>query len=264
MLNESTVDAGQVDVVDSQVTETPVVEEVVTDSSEVVETESESSEVATEPVKEVQSQDDNAKYADVRRKAEQAGRDKFISDQYGKSHNIHTEAEYKAAIAKQEQEKLEESVRNGESDPKDAFEQWKANDPEFQAMKQSKEESYANEQISTLNNELKELGIDTTINSLEDIVNLDNSDDVINYVEKGMTLSEAYFLANKQSILQKDRTKIQQDTIKQIEANGSSAVGSLSDTGETASLFTEAQVDAMSQADVNKNLDLIYKSMKSW
>lgn len=260
-MNENAENAVVEEVVAPQ-TETPVVEE--TQSSEVVVAESESSEVAAEPVKEVQSPDDNAKYADVRRKAEQAGRDKFISDQYGKEFNIHTEAEYKAAMAKQNQEKLEESVRNGEVDPKDAYEQMKANDPEYQKMLMSREEATADGQISTLNNDLKELGIDTVINSLEDIAKLDNYEDVLKHIENGNNLSDSYFLANKQSIIQSDRNKIQQDTIKQIEANGNSSVGSLSDTGETASLFTEAQVDGMSQADVNKNYDLIIKSMKSW
>ena len=260
MLNETIDNAVAEDVVDSQ----PVVEEVVQDSSEVVETESASSEVATEPVKEVQSQDDNAKFADVRRKAEQAGRDKFISDQYGKEFNVHTEAEYKAKIAEQKQEKLEEAVRNGEVDPKDAYEQMKANDPEYQKMVASREEATASGQISTLNNDLKELGIDTVINSLEDIVKLDNYDDIVSYIEKGNNLSEAYFLANKQSIIQSDRNKVQQDTIKQIEANGNSAVGSLSDTGETEATYTEEQVNAMTQSEVNANYDLIRKSMKSW
>ena len=259
-------------------TDNAVVEEVVApqtevaETSEVVETskpsenvESESVETEVAPVtEEKQSKEDNAKFAEVRRKAEQAGRDKFISDQYGKSHGIHTEAEFKKAMAEQKQSELLESLKNGDSDPKDIYQQMKENDPEFQQMRESRQEAFVNEQLKELNSDLKGLNIDTNINSLEDLAKLENSDDVIKYVDKGMTLSEAYFLANKQSIIQNDRNKIQQETIEKISANGSASPGALSDTGDTVDYFTEAQVDAMSQADVNKNYDLIMKSMKSW
>jgi len=140
----------------------------------------------------------------------------------------------------------------------------KANDPEYQKMLSSREETTTNGQISTLNNDLKELGIDTVINSLDDIVNLENYDNVLSYIKKGNNLSEAYFLANKQSIIKNNENKVQQDTTKQIEANGDSAVGSLTDTGESEATYTEEQVDAMSQSEVNAKYDIIRKSMKSW
>lgn len=265
MLNENTDNAVVEEVVAPQ-TETEVVE--TTEPTEVVEETVESSEsVETEvaPVtEEKQSKEDNAKYAEVRKKAEQAGRDKFISDQYGESHGIHTEAEYKAAMAEQKKNELMEKVSNGEVDVKDAYEQMKANDPDFQKMKETTQETFVKNQLSELNNDLKELAIDVTINSVDDLVNLPNSDSVIEYVNKGNTLSEAYFLANRQDIISKKTNQIQQDTIKQIEANGNSAVGSLSNTGDTPTFFTSAQVDGMSQAEVSKNLDIIHKSMKSW
>jgi len=260
MLNENTENAVVEEVVAPQETEA-VVETV--EPSEVVETESVETEVA--PVtEEVQSKEDNAKYADVRKKAEQSGRDKFISDQYGESHGLHTEAEYNKAIAEQKKNELLEKVNNGEVDAKDAYEQMKANDPDFQKMKETTQETFINNQLSELNNDLKELALDVTINSIDDLVNLPNSADVIKYVDKGNTLSEAYFLANRQDIISKKTNQIQQDTIKQIEANGNSAVGSLSNTGDTPTFFTSEQVDGMSQADVSKNLDIIHKSMKSW
>ncbi len=237
MLNESTVDAGQENVVDSQQTEVvetaEPTETVETESSDVVETESASSEVATEPVKQVQSQDDNAKFADVRRKAEQAGRDKFISDQYGKSHNIHTEADYKAAIAKQKQTDLEESVRSGEVDPKEAYEQMKANDPDFQALKKSQEETSINNQIKQLNTDLKDLDIELEINSLDDIVKLDNVDEITKHIDSGKTLAEAYFLANKKQIIEKRAERVQTETLNKVASLESANPGSLNNPGES-------------------------------
>ena len=260
-------------------TENAVVEEVVApqtettevvETSETVESENVQSEVVTD-TDNTQSKEDNAKFAEMRRKNEQAVKDagtkaidKYISDQYGKSHGIHTKADYDKAMAEQKKLELEESVRNGDVDPKDAYEQMKANDPEYQQMKKSRRESYVNTQLSELNTDLKGFGLDIEVNSLDDLVKLPNSEQVIKYVDNGNTLAEAYFLANKQDIINQNTTKIQQDTINKIANNGESTPGSLSDTGDTPSFFTEAQVNKMSQADVNKNLDLIHKSMKSW
>ena len=263
MKNQIADNAVTEEVVDPQTTEEAT--EVVETGQEVVEpTGSEEVEVAptTEEVK--QSPEENSKFAEVRKKAEKDAIDKFISDQYGESHGIHTKADYDKAIAKQKETELLESLKDGEVDPNDVYAQLKENDPDYQELKKSREATYVKSQLEELNSDLNDLGIDENITSLDDIAKLDNSDNVIKYVEKGMTLSEAYFLANKQSIIQKDRDKIQQDTIKQIEANGTSTPGALSDTGETNSFITEAQVEAMTQQEVNDNYDLIMKSMKSW
>ncbi len=232
--------------------------------------ESEETEVA--PVADVeetkeQSAEDNHKFKELRVKHEQEKQsavDKVYSDMYGESHNIHTKADYDKAIAEQEKAQLFESLKDGEVDPEEAYQKLKENDPEFQSFKQSQQQIFVDSQLAELNSDLKGLELDITINSLDDISKLPNSDDVIKYIEKGNTLSDAYFLANKADIIKKQTESIQQKTIERIQANGGASPGALSDTGETASLFTEAQVDAMSQAEVNKNYDLIMKSMKSW
>lgn len=269
---ENTGSAVVEEVVSPQETVTETVEstETVTEPTEVVESESVETEVAS-VTDEKQSKEDNAKFAEFRRKMEkekaeavQAARDKFISDQYGESHNIHTEAEYKEALAKQKQQELLESLNDGDKDPMDIYNQMKENDPEYQAMKASKQEAYVKNQLSELNKDLKVLELDITIESIDDLVKLNNSDDIIKYVEKGNTLSEAYFLANRGDIINKKTNQIQQDTIKQIEANGQATPGKLADNGQEPTFFTEEQVNNMSQAEVNKNLDIIYKSMKSW
>lgn len=256
---------------ENEITENAVTEEVVAlqeteEAPEVEESESEQVEVA--PTTEEQTPEENSKFAEVRRKAEAKASkeaiDKFISDQYGESHGIHTKAEYDKAIAEQKKVELLEQLKDGESDPNEVYNKLKENDPEYQSMKEARIDSLVKSQIEELNSELKGLDIDTVINSIDDIAKLDNSDEIKSYIDIGNTLKDAYFLANRKSIIQNDRTKIQQKTIKQISANGDAAVGELSDTGEKASLFTEEQVDGMSQAEVNENLDLILKSMKSW
>ncbi|WP_373005361.1 hypothetical protein [Sulfurimonas sp.] len=250
--NESTVDAGQEEVVEPQ------------SEGEVQSTESVETEVAAVAEEHVQTPEENAKYAEIRRSAEQKSVDKFISDQYGKSHGIHTKADYDKAIAEQRETELLERLRDEDVDPKEIYKNLKENDPEVKAYRQSQQESFISKQIEQLNGDLTDMELDVKINNLDDLSKLPNSDKIIEYVKNGNSLSDAYYLANKKDIIQRDRAKIQNDTIKQIQANGLSTPGSLSDSGQTSSFFTEAQVDAMSQADVNKNLDLIHKSMKSW
>jgi len=48
--------------------------------------------------KPVQSKEDNAQYASIRREAESKTRDKVISEMYGESHGIHTYSDYQNAI----------------------------------------------------------------------------------------------------------------------------------------------------------------------
>lgn len=252
----NTVDAVAEEVVSPQSEE--VVEETVVESVE--------SEVATDtPDEPVQSKEENAKYAEVRRKAEQAAQDKLIDEMYGKTHNIHSKAEYDEAMAKQKEAELVAKMKDSE-DPEtvkaELYEQWKANDPQIQEYEKIKAENYTNKQMTELNNDLKELGLDT-ISSMEDIANLDSADKVIKYVKDGKTLSEAYFLANKGSIINSQAEKVQQDTVKKMQANRDATPGSLANQGSDT-LYTRDQVDAMTQAQVNANYDLVIKSMKTW
>lgn len=261
MFDGNAVDAVAEEVVTPQ--ETPEV--VSTETPEVSEpSESVPAEVAPVAEKTEQSPEENAKFAEVRRKAEKEAIDKFISDQYGKSHNIHSKAEYDKYVAEQRQQELLEAMQDENADPKEIYRQMKEADPEYQEMKRSKQETYVNNQISDLNKELEGLGLEDRVSSLEDLTKLPNSDKLIKYVEAGNSLTDAYFLANRNDIISKKTEKIQNDTIEKIAANGNASPGSLADTGETPTFFTKEQVDAMSDAQVMKNLDVIHKSMKSW
>ena len=263
MLNENTVNAVVEEVVTPQ---EPEQAEVVESAASEVATETQPEEVTEPSEKPVQSKEENSKYAEVRKKAEQAAQDKLIDEMYGKSHDIHTKADYDKALKSQRETELLDKVKNGE-DPetvkKELYEQWEKSDPRLQEYEKMRTETYTSKQLSELNADLKEVGIDP-VKSLDDVGSLPSADKVIALIKDGKTLSEAYFLANKKDIIQKQADKIQQDTIKKIQANGSATPGSLADNGETPSLYTREQVDAMSQSDVNKNYDLIMKSMKSW
>lgn len=263
-MEENTVNAVAEEVVTPQ---EPVETEVVESVESEVATDTQVEEVVEVDEKPVQSKEDNAKYADVRRKAEQAAQDKLIDEMYGKSHDIHTKAEYDKAMAKQKQEEVVKQMKEGETTSEQAIEelkkQWEKNDPRLQEYEKIKTESYTAKQLTELNSELKDMGLDS-IESLEDISKLESADKVVEYINDGKTLSEAYFLANKKNIITAQAEKIQQDTIKKIQANSDASTGSLANTSTTEALYTRAQVDAMSQSEVNKNYDLVMKSMKTW
>jgi hypothetical protein len=255
---ESTVNAGTEDVVNPQ------------ESTEVEQTESVQSEVAPDTVEKAQveqSPEENAKFKEVRLKYErekQEAIDREYSQMYGDSHGIHTKADYEKAVREAKEAELLESMRDSEADPKDIYKQLKASDPDYAELQKIRAEHYTQNQLSELNADLKDVGVDVTINTLEDIAKLPNVDAITKHIENGKTLSEAYFLANKKDLINTKAEKIQQDTIKKIQANGDASTGSLANNGQTTSLYTREQVDAMSQADVNKNYDLVIKSMKTW
>lgn len=262
MENESTVNAEQVETVTPQ------------ETIEVEQTESVQSEVATDTASKTeveQSPEENAKFKELRLKyerekqeAEQKSLDKFIAETYGEKYGIHTKADYDKAMREQKQSEMLEQMRNEEVDPKEIYKALRENDPEYQELSKMKAEIYTQNQLKELNAELKELDLDVQINTLDDIAMLDNADKIIKHIESGKTLSEAYFLANKGELIKKEAEKVRQDTIKKIQANGDATTGSLSNNGQTTTLYTREQVDAMSQADVNKNYDLVIKSMKTW
>lgn len=252
MENENTVNAVVEEVVTPQIEST---EPVVSEPAEVAP-------VATE--KPVQSPEENAKFKEVRTKAAQEAQDKLIAEMYGESHGLYTKADYDKAVREQKEAAMLEQMKSDEVDPKEIYKALRENDPEYQELSKMKAEIYTQNQLKELNAELKELDLDVQINTLDDIASLDNADKIIKHIESGKTLSEAYFLANKGELIKKEAEKVRQDTIKKIQANGDATTGSLSNNGQITTLYTREQVDAMSQADVNKNYDLVIKSMKTW
>jgi hypothetical protein len=227
-----------------------------------------------EPQKPVQSPEENAKYAAIRREAEQKTQkaiDAEYSRLYGAEYGIHTKADYDAAIAKQEAEaKREQFKEENGIDPealKPVFQQWKESDPDFQELKAIRAEKNTNTALADLNNELKDAGLDLQIKdtSSEELLKLPNIDKILDLVQnKKHSLADAFFLANKKDIINRQAQTAQQETIKKIAANGASSPGSLSNNNTEETFFTKEQVDKMSKADVVKNYDQIIKSTKKW
>ena len=227
----------------NEITDNAVTEEVVAlQEPEVTEsTESVESEVATDTVEEateVQSAEENTKFKELRLKYEretQSAIDKEYSQMYGEQYGIHTKADYEKAMAKQKETELLEQLSNGEVDPEEAYRRLKENDPDFQNLKKMQQETSMKNEVEQLNKELKELDVDITIESLDDVVKLKNVDDIVKYIENGKTLSEAYFLANKKEIIDKRAERVQTETLAKVASLEGASPGSLNNPGEEKS-----------------------------
>ena len=105
--DEIPVNAGAEEVV------TPQETEQVETTTEPVNAGKEEVTTLTVETKPVQDSETNAKFAEVRRKAESEARDKVISEMYGEEYGIHTYADYQKALAEQQrQEELERLTTN--------------------------------------------------------------------------------------------------------------------------------------------------------
>lgn len=270
--NLTSVNAEQVSDESSQ-TETQV---------EQVNSESENSGVATlQNEKTAQSAEENAKYAQVRREAEQkaytkaqAETQKAIDSEYsrlyGTEYGIHSKADYDKAVAEQqateERERIQEETGIDPDNLKPIFEQWKKSDPDFQELSRTRADNNVKLALADLNSELKDAGIDLQLNDLSDteITKLPNIGKITEYVKQGQSLANAFFLANKKDIIAKQTAKAEQETIKKITANGASSPGSLASGVQAETFFTKEQVEKMTKDDVMKNYATIIKSTPKW
>jgi hypothetical protein len=189
--------------------------------------------------KPAQSPEQNAEFARVRRDAETKARDAVIAEMYGESHGIKTYAEYQKAIADNKAAEQREQFREENGiDPeslKPVFEQWKEADPDFQELKAIRAAKNSMKALSDLNAELKDAGVDLEIKDLstEELTKIPNIDKILEHVQIGHNLADAFFLANKKDIINRQVQTAQQETIKKISANGASSPGSLAAGGET-------------------------------
>jgi hypothetical protein len=200
--------------------------------------------------KPVQSAEDNAKFAAIRREAEQKAatkaKDEMIAEMYGESHGIYTYADYQKALADQKaQEQRQQFQDENGFDPdviKPVVEQMLKSDPRYQRLEQMEREANVSTAVSKFSEEFPELGI----KSFDDIAKLPNIDKMYEYVNsKGLSLNDAYKLANYGDVIGKTATQAQQEAIKKIAANGASSPGSLAagGEGEGKSIFKMSQTD---------------------
>lgn len=249
--NLNTVDAVQEDVVDSQPQEQ--VEST---------TESVNEEVATSQKQEkpVQTAEDNARYAEIRRKAESEAVDRYIASQ-GYEYNgkpITTKAEYDRALAEVEEQQRRAALQEQGIDPS-IVDEYVNNNP---VVKWANEFKTQQEQ-----QQAKQADFSDFLSAYPDVKPEEIAAEVWEANSKGVPLRIAY-AAHQENATLKAKLAEYEKGAKTNEVNAKNAensTGSVTGNGSTGQPFyTREQVQAMSQEEVNKNYKTIVESMKSW
>lgn len=262
-----------------QVVDVPNEQAVAEVETEVVESEDVKveSEVATEQQEEVekveekpkQSKEDNAKFAEQRRKyeaeievAKQEARDKWVDEKFGESHKIHTEAEYNALKALQDRNKeIAAMTKDGKMDRQTASEVIEARRIKAEVEAQKKEaEAKAQKDEKVKEEGLEFLSYFKKVNGRAWDSDTDKlPQEVIDAVNKGERPKYAYM--EYRETQNKKAQEVASNNAKIKETETGSVVGN---GANTPKVFTAKQVRLMSQSEVNKNIDAIEKSMKDW
>jgi len=262
-LNVSAVDAAPAANVEPQSQTTSIPAESVKTESAPVQQEQ------TTPEKPKQSPEENARFAEVRRKAQAEAdakaQDAVIERLYGKTHGIHTMAEYEAAVAEENAraEAAKIAADNAIPEPiaKELYESRKEREERQKSEKEAAEKAAETERKNAEYAAFFDLF--KRENGRDFDANTDNlPQDVWDAVKAGTPIKYAY-MEHRLSQLRAGTKAIEQNA-KAAEADTGSVIGN--GPAEGADHITEESFEAhRSDAGwVRKNLDKINKSRMKW
>lgn len=204
---------------------------VVTDNANVQTVEVEG-EKATAEVKEPQSPEVNASFAAARRRAEEEYNSKLkgINDEFKRifgdiknpvtGKNIETYQDYLQAVEHQKTESRKQMLQEKGIDPK-IIEQFVNDSPAMRQAQQILEERNREEANRRLESDLKAISeFAPEITTFEDLEKHESCADVISYVEKGLSLVDAFKLANYNRLSAKTTEAAKQAAINQAKSKG--------------------------------------------
>ena len=271
-------------------------EEEVTDAevSEAVEpTEEETSEEATEAEDEEtgeedgdsepteQSAEENARYAAIRRRAEEDARRKYEAEQAARDQRvamlcngakhpvsgkpITTEAEYFDALAIQQRQAREQELQSKGVDPR-IIDQMIAQNPVVQQAQQVIEQNKMSMAEQQLQNDLADISkYDPNIKGIDDLAAMPNFPEIVERVNRGWTLLEAYKTANFDNFMAHQNEAARQQAINQMR--GKQHLPSQSQGVATNEEYVEVPADIMSrwksEGKTEKQIRELYKSVTS-
>lgn len=195
--NETAVDAAEEEVANPQNDDNEVLEEGANDP---------------EPAKQEQDPQINAKFAEMRRKIEDAERKEkernaWVARNYG-DQGLKTWDEYQAAVER-DKERAYYEERGIDPDVVDeAINKRLENHPSIVAARQREIEAFQSKQMDKLN---KTYGLN--VSSLEDIKKLPNADTMIEKIAAGYEWDEAYLVTHQEHIAQNLASKAKQSAI---------------------------------------------------
>jgi len=230
---ESSVNAETAEIVEPQVEQT---EQNIPESSAEVE--------VAEPQQEkpVQSKEDNAQYASIRRETESKTRDKMISEMYGDSHGIHTYSDYQRAVEQNAEAQRKADLEEKGIDPS-VIDEILNGHPE---VKKSRELIKQQEEQQKKNNEYGEfLDYFRTENGKDFNPSTDKiPNEVWELNSKGKSLTDAYAYHDSKQL----RAKLK--AFETNQANAQSSPGSLTGNGDNKNTtLTPEIIDSMTDKE---------------
>lgn len=246
------VNATPENVVDSQTTE-PVTEPEQTNNVEPVAPQQEQ--------KPVQSAEENARYAEIRRRAESEAIDRFIASQGyefdGKP--IKTKAEYDEAVRIGEERQRQQALIDQGIDPS-IINQYVENLPEVQWARQQREQQTQQERTQA--------DFNMFLQTYPEVNPNDIPMEVWQQVQQGKSLVDAY-AKHENSLLKAELEKFKKGQITQQvnKATASTAIGSVTGQGVIPNDFISKEMFEANKHDqnwMNSNYEKLRTSMNRW
>lgn len=250
--NLNVVNDTQSEVVDTQTTEP------------VQPTESVNTEVAPvqQEQKPVQSAEENARYAEIRRRAETEALDKFIASQnlqFEDGRPIKTKAEYDEAVRFAEERQRQQALIDQGIDPS-IINQYVENLPEVQWARQQREQQTQQERTQA--------DFNMFLQTYPDVNPNDIPMEVWQQVQQGKSLVDAY-AKHENALLKAEIEKFKKGQVTQ-QANKSTAataIGSVTGQGAIPTDFISKETFEANKHDQNwmyKNYEQVRTSMNRW
>lgn len=228
------------------------------ESGEVAETEPES---VTEEVAEPQPQspETNAAFANMRRQLQEANRrladtDAMFAKQFGNYKNpetgepIRSAKDYYEAMAAQERANAREQMKQNGIDPS-VIDNLIANSPAVRQAQAATAELNSYRAQQRLDADCKEiLALDPSINSVEEIMNDPSMPLMLEKVQAGMSLVDAYKIVNFDRVFASKEAAVKQQTVNQVKGKNHLATGASINVNDT-------------EEDIPANLVNQYKEM---
>lgn len=259
------------------------VEETATPEEET--TEDESSETVAEESgndePQEQSAEDNARYAAIRRRAEEDAKRRYESEQNARNQRIAamcqgithpvtgkpitTEDEYLDALEIQQRQARERELQDKGVDPR-IIDQMIAQNPVVMQAQQVIEQNKMSMAEQQLQNDIASISkYDPNIKGIDDLAAMPNFPEIVDRVSKGQSLLDAYKTANFDALMQHTNEAARQQAINQMR--GKSHLPSQSQSVATNEEYVEVPADIMSrwksEGKTEKQIRELYKSVTS-
>ena len=270
------------EVADAEVSET--VEPTEDETTEDVETETGETEEDGNAEPQEQTAEENARYAAIRRRAEEDARRRYEGEMNAMNQQIAAMCngikhpitgqpitnmrDYMDALAIQQRQANERQLQDAGVDPA-LIDRMIAQNPVVMQAKQVIEHSKATEAEAALQNDIAELSkIDPNIKGVQDVANIPNLDAIVRLVaEKNLSLVEAYKMVNFDTFIQHTNEAARQQAINQmrgkshLQSQGTNVVTETDDAEVPAEIMSRWKSEGKTEKQIRELYNSVAKKL---